>query len=480
MVETQTKNQNIFWFWSKDVDFQKRGDTQYWLPIFLENETAVSKLPKLTNLVELKGGATPLGSNYVEHGIPFLRIQNIGENELVLDEVAFISKDTHEGLLKRSQLKSGDVLFTITGRIGSVAVVPDEMKAGNINQHMVRMRIKDRNKLLPYYLSTYLLTDYAKLQHERVAYGTTRIALDYPTLYNLKVFVPPLKDQQKIEQIVKTAFQFKTEAENEYQQAVDIFLKNIKTHISEWDDLINETQKAFWLWSDQVDITNRIDPDYYSGEGIRNKLGKIKPLADLAEIKIGKTPAFDDYLPSGKRRIMKFRAITGQGIDWENEERGFVKEEFFQKNKKNKLEKNDIVLGSAAHQAHYIGKYLDIVDELPKEFADGILTVAEVMTIRTSEILNPFVLLLFLRSGVGYELIQRQIKGQTSHLYPKDVENIGIPEAVIKISKSKIGAEIEGKIQSSLAKARLSKQKLQEAKDFVEIWLKEIVSSGVG
>lgn len=473
MVEAQTKNQNIFWLWSKDVDFQKRGDTQYWLPMFLENETEVSKFPKLTDLVELKGGATPLGSNYVEHGIPFLRIQNIGENELVLDEVAFISKDTHEGLLKRSQLKAGDVLFTITGRIGSVAVVPDEMKEGNINQHMVRMRIKDRNKLLPYYLSTYLLTNYAKLQHERVAYGTTRIALDYPTLYNLKVFVPLLKDQQKIEQTVKTAFQLKTEAEKEYQEATNTFLKNLKTHISEWDTILAGTKKAFWLWSDQVDITSRIDPDYYSGEGIKNKLGKIKPLADLAEIKIGKTPAFDDYLPSGKRRIMKFRAITGRGIDLENEERGFAKEEFFQKNKRNKLNENDIVLGSAAHQAHYIGKYLDIIDELPKEFSDGILTVAEIMTIRAKEAINPFVLLLFLRSDVGYELIQKQIKGQTSHLYPKDVAGIGIPEAIIKISKSEIGREIESKIRSSLEKSRLSKQKLQEAKDFVENLVKK-------
>ncbi len=468
MVETQTKNHNVFWFWNKDIDFQKRGDTQYWLPIFLENETAVSKFPKLIDLVELRGGATPFGSNYIEHGIPFLRIQNIGENELVLDEVVFISEDTHEGLLKRSQLKAGDVLFTITGRIGSVAVVPDDMKVGNINQHIVRMRIKDRNKLLPYYLSIYLLTNYAKLQHERVAYGTTRIALDYQTLYNLKVFVPSLKDQQKVEQITKTVFQLKTEAEKEYQEATNVFLENIKTYISEWDTLTTETKKAFWLWSDQVDITNRIDPDYYSGEGIRNKLGKTKPLADLAEIKIGKTPAFDDYLPSGKRRIMKFRAITGRGIDLENEERGFVKEEFFQKNKRNKLNENDIVLGSAAHQAHYIGKYLDVVDELPKEFADGVLIVAEIMTIRVKEAINPFVLLLFLRSGLGYELIQRQIKGQTSHLYPKDVAGIGIPEAIIKISKSETGKVIESKIRSSLEKSRLSKQKFQEAKKVVE------------
>jgi len=102
------------------------------------------------------------------------------------------------------------------------------------------------------------------------------------------------------------------------------------------------------------------------------------------------------------------------------------------------------------------------------------LTVAEIMIIRTRrDILNPFVLLLFLRSKVGYEFIQKQIKGQTSHLYPKDVGGIEVPEVVTKISRSEAGAEIESRIKSSLEKSRLSKQKLQEAKDSVENLIKK-------
>ena len=297
-------------------------------------------------------------------------------------------------------------------------------------------------------------------------------AVNENDILDVGLFIPSEKNQQKVEQIVKKVFQLKKEAKEEHQEATSVFLQNIKTYISNWDTLTTETKKTFWLWSDQVDIPNRIDPDYYSGEGLKNGLGKTKSLADLVEIKIGKTPTFDDYLPSGNRRIMKFRAITGQGIDLENEERGFVKEGFFQKNKQSKIEKNDIVLGSAAHQAHYIGKHIDIVDELPQDFLDGVLTVAEIMTIRAKEAISPFVLLLFLRSGVGYEVIQRQIKGQTSHLYPKDMAGIGIPEAIIKISKSEAGKKIESKIKSSLEKSRLSKQKFQEAKDFVENLIK--------
>jgi len=471
MVEAPTKNQNIFWIWSDKVDWAKRGDVFYWLPEFLDIEKSVKSGTNLQDLLikNITYGHTPLGgkNTYTDKGILFIRSGQLNDFFLDLTDNVYISEATHRKM-QRSIITGRDVLVaTVGATIGAVAIIPENIKEANCNQAVGILRT-DEKRLNPYYLAIYLSSPYGKEQILRQSSGGARDNLDPFELKRVRVILPSITDQQKVEQIVKEAFQLKKEAEKEYQEATNVFLENIKTYISGWDTLTTEAKRAFWLWSDQVDIASRIDPDYYSGEGMINKLGKTKSLGELAEIKIGKTPAFDDYLPRGKRRIMKFRAITGRGIDLENEERGFVKEEFFQKNKRNKLNEDDIVLGSAAHQAHYIGKYLDIVDELPKEFADGVLTVAEIMTIRVDEALNPFVLLLFLRSRVGYELIQRQIKGQTSHLYPKDVAGIGIPEAVIKISKSKIGVEVEGKIQSSLTKARLSKQKLQEAKDFVE------------
>src|SRR3989338_1005778 len=448
MVEAQTR-QNTFWLWSDVVNFTRRGDFDFWSPEYVKNDELMSQYSPFREVVEDITNGVEL-RKYSDTGELYLRVGNIKEFFTDLDDIKLVPL-TREAVKVREKvvLSEQDILMSRSGSLGIITVVTPDIKNSIISSHIMRLRVK--KEISPYYITTFLNSSFGKNQILRRRNGSPVPEINHQSLEEIRFFIPS-----------KTI-----------QQAVDVFLKNIKTHISEWDDLTNETQKAFWLWSDQVDITNRIDPDYYSGEGIRNKLGKIKPLADLAEIKIGKTPAFDDYLPSGKRRIMKFRAITGRGIDLENEERGFVKEEFFQKNKRNKLNEDDIVLGSAAHQAHYIGKYLDIVDELPKEFADGVLTVAEIMTIRVDKTLNPFVLLLFLRSSVGYELIQRQIKGQTSHLYPKDVASIGIPEAVIKISKSKIGVEIEGKIQSSLAKARLNRQKLQEAKDFVENLVKK-------
>jgi len=458
MVEAQTKNQNVFWLWNKDVDFQKRGDTQYWLPMFLENETEVSKFSKLTDLVGLKGGATPLGSNYVEHGIPFLRIQNIGENELVLDEVAFISEDTHEGLLKRSQLKSGDVLFTITGRIGSVAVVPDEMKAGNINQHMVRMRIKNRDKLLSHYLSTYLLTDYAKLQHERVAYGTTRIALDYPTLYNLKVFVPPLKDQQKVEQIVKEAFQLKKEAKADYEKS-----QQLLNEVLGLTGVKKELERTFWRWSDEIDIIARIDPNYYQKYFQEMKTRRAK----LKTMKLEKLSLLIDYgtVPTSPDAPPEFGTpyLTGKNIqpnDLVLDKLDYLYTDTTEAIKNKAIKADDVVItqmGTVGNAA-VMGKR-----------QEGWFFGSFLIRIRPKKGISPEWLALVINSDFGKQQIQ-QAMTTASVRTNTDLPTVkGLEMPTIDKKKE---TQIANLYVQSRDKKALSKQKLQEAKDFVENLIK--------
>ena len=460
MVETQTKSRNIFWLWNDAVDFQKRGDAAYWLPSYSATATLSHRLSEVAKLSDLKFNPSEnRGSEF-----SYIDISNINTSNGSYEKTKV--KNIYAPSRARKKLEQLDVIIsTVRPNRNATSIILEDAEDLVCSTGFAVLKA---TKINPYYLFVFTKTSCFIDQLVRQTSATMYPAVNENDVLNVGLSIPPEKDQQKVERITKDAFRLKKESEKEYQEAIATFLKNLKIYIPAWSTLAAKTEKTFWLWSDQIDITNRIDPDYYSGEGTKNRLGKTRPLADLAEIKIGKTPAFDDYLSSGERRIMKFRAITGQGIDWDNNERGFVKDGFFQKNKQNKLNKNDIVLGSAAHQAHYIGKHLDIIDDLPKEFADGVLTVSEIMTIRAHESLNPFILLLFLRSSIGYELIQKQIKGQTSHLYPKDIAGMGIPEAIIKISASETGREIENKIRSSLKKSRLSEQKLQEAKKVVE------------
>jgi type I restriction enzyme, S subunit len=191
-----------------------RADAEYYRRKYLNLLNYLDKQPHATleDLTTFSGGATPLGAEYLEEGIPFLRIQNVGDNRLVLDDVAYIDETIHTGELKRSQLKPRDVLITITGRIGTSAVVPDDLEQANINQHIVRMRLKS-NEMNPYYLAAFLNSVGGRLQTEREAYGTTRDALPYYCLARVRVLKADMGLQKEVERTIHRAAQARQDAQ---------------------------------------------------------------------------------------------------------------------------------------------------------------------------------------------------------------------------------------------------------------------------
>lgn len=174
-------------------------------------------------------------------------------------------------------------------------------------------------------------------------------------------------------------------------------------------------------------LTNNFSPEqfvFYSN----NKRCQYKTLSELCDniIFTGKTPARKSYTTSGYK-ILKVRDLTGKGIDWGNNDRAFVSNEFFIKNQDIKLQENDILIISAAHHPKYIGQKVDIIDHIPKKYKNGVICSAELMVIRVNpQYIDPYYVLLFLKTEDGYKAIQSCIRGQTAHIYPKDIKNIKV------------------------------------------------------
>ena len=147
----------------------------------------------------LTGGATPRGARYPDDGPKFIRVQNVRPNRLEWSSEldASIPMDIHEGELSRSQLQHGDIVFTITGSYGNAAVVPANFGPANINQHSVRIRA-DRDRIKPEYLAAFLNSSLCRAQVDRAATGSSRPALDYRSVRQLRILVPPSIEQDEI------------------------------------------------------------------------------------------------------------------------------------------------------------------------------------------------------------------------------------------------------------------------------------------
>ena len=103
-------------------------------------------------------GATPTtyGFEWVDSGIPFFRNDSIKDNIFVYGDFSYISEEAH-AVLSRSEIHARDILISITGDIGKVAIIPDEVSRGNINQHTARVRVV--GKYDPYFVYTFLRTE---------------------------------------------------------------------------------------------------------------------------------------------------------------------------------------------------------------------------------------------------------------------------------------------------------------------------------
>ena len=100
-------------------------------------------LGDVTSVITKGTTPTTLGKQFTNEGINFIKVQSIDEQGDILDDkLTNIDDETHE-LLKRSQLQESDILFSIAGAIGRVAVVPKRFLPANTNQALAIIRPSD-------------------------------------------------------------------------------------------------------------------------------------------------------------------------------------------------------------------------------------------------------------------------------------------------------------------------------------------------
>lgn len=155
------------------------------------------KRVRLSEIAELiTKGTTPttLGYNFQEDGVNFLKIECFSEDGTYIKEkTAHISEECHEKL-KRSKLRTGDILFSIAGAIGRVAVVTEEMLPANTNQALAIIRVTRDDIYLPY-IKLILTSQIVKAQFERKKQGVAQLNLSLKDINELEIPLPEKSKQ---------------------------------------------------------------------------------------------------------------------------------------------------------------------------------------------------------------------------------------------------------------------------------------------
>jgi type I restriction enzyme S subunit len=98
-------------------------------------------------------GTTPttLGNRFANTGINFLKAESLTDDgDLVEEKFSFIDQATHE-TLSRSKIEVNDLVLTIAGTIGRVAIIPERVGPSNANQAVAILRLAE-NTVSPGFL----------------------------------------------------------------------------------------------------------------------------------------------------------------------------------------------------------------------------------------------------------------------------------------------------------------------------------------
>ncbi|MDH4454333.1 MAG: restriction endonuclease subunit S [Verrucomicrobiota bacterium] len=143
-------------------------------------------------------GSTPTtyGFEWVSSGVLFLRSECVSERGLDLSQSMFVSLKAHQ-LLRRSEVKSGDILMTITGNVGRVVHLGAEFQPSNINQHIARIRISD-DQVASAFVFHFLSQPLVRKYYNQITTGQAYPQISLKQVRNTVLPMPPLAEQTAI------------------------------------------------------------------------------------------------------------------------------------------------------------------------------------------------------------------------------------------------------------------------------------------
>ena len=153
-------------------------------------------------------GTTPTtyGFKFISDGIPFLKVENIKTPIIDVESINSYVSEEFNKKFNRSVLKMGDILFSIAGTLGEVAIVPESLENANINQALAIIRV-DENKVERRYILYYLLSRRIKNWIEQKKVSGAQSNLNLTQLASINILLPPLEKQKEIVEFLDVQFQ---------------------------------------------------------------------------------------------------------------------------------------------------------------------------------------------------------------------------------------------------------------------------------
>ena len=228
---------------------------------------------RLGDIANVKGGKRlPKGNNLTTKANkhPYIRVRDLGTKKILeLDSSYEYVDDETQKKIAKYIVNEGDIIISIVGTIGLVAIIGYSLDNANLTENCVKLiNIKEIDREYLYY---YLVSDRGKNEIEKGIVGAVQAKLPIKNIQSIKIKAPDINNQKRIASILSTI-----DSKIECNRRIN-------------ENLEQQAQALFKSWF--VDFEPFKDQPFVESElGMIPHGWKVQEAQEVFDINIGKTP----------------------------------------------------------------------------------------------------------------------------------------------------------------------------------------------
>jgi len=435
-----------------------RVDSAYYQLEYLlqENKMAALHPRPLSHLASVSdGNHMTIKHKFTNSGVRYLRGQDLSSDFFISDtNPIYIPHDEYKKL-QRSHMKPGDVLLSIVGTIGSVALVTEEYQQLTGSCKIAIIRSQQVNS---YYLAAYLASSVGQDQITRRIRGAVQQGLILP---DLREFPIPVIDNQyigEIKDLICESHKQQRLAKTLYAEAETLLLAELGMDALDLSHQPTYTQKASQAWA-----AGRLDAEYFQPKyyQLLDAIASKMEMRGWSMTCIGQISGPLKYGTSTKLEYLQegvpfLRIADVSGWRFSPDTIRYISEEQAKQEQQARVQTSDVLVSRSGT--------LGLTVVIP-EYLDGAIFGSYFIRVRLhSKQIIPEYLALFINSPVGHAWVERLNTGaiQTNLTIPA-IESIPVPIPPLDVQKM-----MTQKVLASFAAEDEAQRLLEQAKRRVE------------
>lgn len=250
--------------WSKtnviEITQNRRIDSEFFHPTYINAENFVNNCPNVICLGQIgKFIIGPFGSafhvnNYDQNSeFRYVRGKDVKPFTLLDDDNVYMPEKDFKRL-SRYALEKGDLLISVVGTLGNVAIVPENIKG----IFSCKSTVFRNSKINPYYLLAYFNSNYGKQCLLRRQRGAIQMGLNKEDLKTVPVPIIKKENQEAIGKKIYTSLKLNEQSKRLYKEATTL----LESELGLIDFKFEHSNKYISKFS-EVTINSRQDAEFY-------------------------------------------------------------------------------------------------------------------------------------------------------------------------------------------------------------------------